>query len=905
MCINTIHRFRPNRKSHLRLSCKLVSVDERADLRQVIMATVGIMLACKWGIAWGSNVLDLARTSLLLTFGAQPVLIAAMRTQLLWGSHRPKFALLFLLLPTFVASLTSITDANIAAAVSAWRTSPSTATTTYGLIADWDTSAVISMHGLFWDHTSFNGDISRWNTGSVSLMSFMFFNAGSFNQNIGGWNTGSVTSMERMFYRAYVFNQNIGRWNTVRLVGNGLNQMFWNDNAFDQNIASWNVLRVTDLNHMFDGSALSGCNKGAIYRHWGATLRTAYPGFSSTCGASCSLTCLIDGNVGTAATAWITSPSTAATTYGPIADWDVSAVSNMYQLFYNKPTFNADIGKWNVASVSNMMDLFLSATAFNGNIGSWNVASVTNVQGMFFRAPAFNANIGAWNTALVTTMQYMFESATAFNQDIGAWNVARVVTMSNTFKSASAFNADIGAWNTAFVTIMEEMFYKAATFNRDMSKWNVASVTVFTGGPGWGMFNGASAFDQNLASWNVLRATSFTANFDSTTALSSCNKGAIYRHWGATLRTAYPGFSSTCGASCSLTCLIDGNVGTAATAWITSPSTAATTYGPIADWDVSAVSNMYQLFYNKPTFNADIGKWNVASVTDMQYMFYHANAFNQDIGSWNTARVINMQGMFQSATAFNVNIGSWNSATATSMASMFAYVTAFNQNIGGWNVAAVTDFESIFNMHPSVTSSTTFDQNIASWNVASATNFNAAFQYSKFNQDISRWNVASVSNIRQMFYVVPAFNANIAAWNVLRVSNLVSAFDSASALSSCNKGAIYLAWGTTLRTAYPTFLSIASISSFSPLNTQVSGAATVTVLGANFLCSDLSPSAYISGQPCATTAWTTTTQLVCSAPAPVLVGASRKAWVQVFINTASSGFTFDGTTFAEWNRFGP
>jgi hypothetical protein len=156
-----------------------------------------------------------------------------------------------------------------------------------------------------------------------------------------------------------------------------------------------------------------------------------------------------------------------------------------------------------------------------------------------------------------------------------------------------------------------------------------------------------------------------------------------------------------------------------------------------------------------------------------------------------------------------------------------------------------------------------------------------------------------------LFSSATAFAQNIAKWNVLRVSNLASAFDSAGALSSCNKGAIYLAWGTTLRTAYPTFLASASISSFSPLNTQVSGTATVTVLGASFQCSDLSPSAYISSQPCATTAWTTTTQLVCAAPAPVVVGAGREAWVHVFTNTASCGFTFDGTNSAAWSRFGP
>ena len=153
----------------------------------------------------------------------------------------------------------------------------------------------------------------------------------------------------------------------------------------------------------------------------------------------------------------------------------------------------------------------------------------------------------------------------------------------------------------------------------------------------------------------------------------------------------------------------------------------------------------------------------------------------------------------------------------------------------------------------------------------------------------------------QLFYQAEAFNANVARWNVLRATTFAYAFDSTTALSSCNKGGIYLAWGATLHTDYPTFLSPASVSSFMPLNAQVSGATTVTVLGTDFQCSDLSPSAYVSGQPCATTAWTTNTQLVCAAPAPVLVGAGREVWVKVFINTASRGFTFDGALSAAWD----
>jgi surface protein len=261
-------------------------------------------------------------------------------------------------------------------------------------------------------------------------------------------------------------------------------------------------------------------------------------------------------------------------------------------MFYKATTFNQDISKWNVASVTSFSisgyGMFNGASAFNQNIATWNVASVTDMWGMFYGATAFNANIGSWNTARVTNMQAMI--------------------------AETAFNGNIGSWNVASVTHMQNMFYKATTFNQDISKWNVASVTSFSIS-GYGMFNGASAFDQNIASWNVLCGTTLTSTFDSAGALSSCNKGAIYRHWGATLRAAYPGFSSMCGASCSLTCLIDANIGTAATAWLTSPGTATTIYGPIADWDTSAVTSMASLFEAKPTFNGDISKWNVASVS--------------------------------------------------------------------------------------------------------------------------------------------------------------------------------------------------------------------------------------------------------------------------------------------------
>ena len=66
-------------------------------------------------------------------------------------------------------------------------------------IADWDTGAVTSMHALFYDATSFNGDISQWETGKVQYMDKMFSFATNFNGDISQWDTRTVQHMDYMF----------------------------------------------------------------------------------------------------------------------------------------------------------------------------------------------------------------------------------------------------------------------------------------------------------------------------------------------------------------------------------------------------------------------------------------------------------------------------------------------------------------------------------------------------------------------------------------------------------------------------------------------------------------------------------------------------------------------------------
>jgi surface protein len=193
-------------------------------------------------------------------------------------------------------------------------------------------------------------------------------------------------------------------------------------------------------------------------------------------------------------------------TYGDIANWDVSRVTDMSYLFCNNDgtsvvslcsdpvqrNCSPNISKWNTASVTDMGRMFFGAHAFNQAIGNWNTAAVTNMGDMFMYATAFNQPIGNWNTAAVHSMTGMFY-ATAFDQDIGNWDTAKVTTMSGMFSGAGLFNQPICNWNTAKVTGMEAMFLDAFAFNQAIGNWNTAAVTSM-----WGMFMGATAFNQKL-----------------------------------------------------------------------------------------------------------------------------------------------------------------------------------------------------------------------------------------------------------------------------------------------------------------------------------------------------------------------------------------------------------------------
>ena len=196
-----------------------------------------------------------------------------------------------------------------------------------------------------------------------------------------------------------------------------------------------------------------------------------------------------------------------------IGNWDVSSVTNMSSMFNIARTFNQDIDNWDVSNVTDMNNMF-AQSKFNQSISSWNVSNVTDMSGMF-QSSAFNQDIGNWDVSNVTNMSEIFARASSFNQDIGSWDVSKVTNMYAMLYNASSFNQDIGRWNVSNVTNMWAMFFRVSTFNHDIGNWDVSSVTDMSG-----MFSEASSFSQDITNWCVPLILTQPTNFSDYSALN-------------------------------------------------------------------------------------------------------------------------------------------------------------------------------------------------------------------------------------------------------------------------------------------------------------------------------------------------------------------------------------------------
>ena len=234
----------------------------------------------------------------------------------------------------------------------------------------------------------------------------------------------------------------------------------------------------------------------------------------------------------------------------PIGRWDVSAVTDMRELFKGTQ-FNTDISGWDTSSVNAMEGMFestpfnqerqrlghelgdvdeahvleravqpshrrlervacddhveytFSSSPFNQDIGDWDVTSVTDFGGMFASSTIFNKDIGDWDTSNAQTMDrdvlqgvYVQSRHRTLEHQLrdehGAHVHAVVVARRPTFTGdgSSVFNQNLGSWDVSNVRDMSGMFAGANMFNGEIKSWDVEAVTSFRE-----MFSGATSFN--------------------------------------------------------------------------------------------------------------------------------------------------------------------------------------------------------------------------------------------------------------------------------------------------------------------------------------------------------------------------------------------------------------------------
>ena len=137
--------------------------------------------------------------------------------------------------------------------------------------------------------------------------------------------------------------------------------------------------------------------------------------------------------------------------YGPVAAWDVSAVTNMRFLFRDFYRHNVDVSAWDVSAVTNMYGLFNGCTTFNADVSAWDVSAVTNMVWLFNECWSFNGDVSAWDVSAVTEMSGLFMNCKSFSANLSAWEVG-------------ADMGDLGKLNNMFHLVPEERYLKNAPF---------------------------------------------------------------------------------------------------------------------------------------------------------------------------------------------------------------------------------------------------------------------------------------------------------------------------------------------------------------------------------------------------------------------------------------------------------
>ena len=235
-------------------------------------------------------------------------------------------------------------------------------------IANWDTSNVTDMRGLFSGASSLTDALAlrNWDTSNVTNMDYMFSNATSLMFiDVTNWNTSKVTSMVSMFQVGESWKRN-GQLIEILGLGNldvsnvtDMTCMFYGAGQMQSyDIAGWDVSKVESMNHMF-------CD-------------------------NCKLRSL------------------------DLSGWDVSNVKTMYDMFDDNFQLRTigDVSHWNTSSLIDAGGWLNGASSFVGDstgtldLSGWDTSNLKAAGEMFTYTKLQTIDLSGWTFDSVTNERW-------------------------------------------------------------------------------------------------------------------------------------------------------------------------------------------------------------------------------------------------------------------------------------------------------------------------------------------------------------------------------------------------------------------------------------------------------------------------------------------------------------------
>ena len=590
--------------------------------------------------------------------------------------------------------------------------------------------------------------------------------------NMHLWDMSKVVNAENMFYKAGLFNTDISTWDTSRMTN--MNSMFYGAGSFNCGLpVPWQD--YIDDRHRGNGYHRQNINTKEV---------------------------TVNGK-----------------TY--IA-WDVSKMTNMFEMFLGCGSFNSDISNWNTSNVTMGNALFQGVGSFNcGNNDKINPNDTENGGLPERTIDTKIVTIGtgerqitykAWDITGIDDMRLMFTSTYAFNNDLNNWDMRNVKRGYKMFQY-SHYNGDITKWNTIGLTTAYSMFNQMPYFNRDISTktidvtnpdnyiptfdysgkinssesptygsmrnpdlpdsyvaWDVTGISLMTG------MVSSVQFKQNIRNWNVQEGTDTTNMFTSEILAGEGNDFGL-----TTVSPPYDWFQPVPGQINATRINISGTFKFKVneTQWNNNPKL------PVENGNGSFVSTDVTDSSVVTVSSSDTG----GNVTvTYNYTYEEQRATNFD--SHSVISNLTNDG-FRTSAGINHNsviITQWDNIPLSRGGLQFqSYQGSIDTNDIP-TVLSNTTFQSILK-------NTTIEiiPYINDWNISNVTSLTEAFYgATQFNSDISEWDTSNILYCNQTFYNATNFNQNISAklinknnstyvaWNTKKVKTFENMFNRAT-----------------------------------------------------------------------------------------------------------------------------